>query len=195
MKARHLIFILGLGLATPLPTFAQSPSEDTAAEVQNTVNPAVAERVEVMLSGIEFEPTRTQWIALGADAPRVLAEVVGDTDAPVVKRARAIVALVHFEYDSAAMLEGMLTDAKTPSILLRKSIWALARIAGDDAVDSIEPHLEHPTLAVREEAVEALGHIASLPARNALKGRLSTEKSEYLKKKIQSVIVSTGAAR
>lgn len=170
----------------------QSPTPKQAPPAGETpINPAVAERVEVMLGGIEFEPTATQWIALGADAPRALLLVVNDQELQVVQRSRAIVALVHFDHQpSAPALEALLADEKTPDILTRKAMWTLARIARAEAVETITPHLESPKLAVREEAVDSLAFIASKSAVDVLRARLQTEKSDYLKKKIRTAIAS-----
>ena len=172
-------WLLAASLLIATPAIGQEAPEEPRAERSAD---AVKKRVDVLLSGIEDVPSDEDWARLGDAAVPALVEIVRDRQAKVVKRGRAAIGLGNFDTDTSRQaLRMLLVDSTTPSLLLRKSMIALARLEGDGATDAVAKHLDHKSKRVREQAIKTLGELQTAPAQAALGARAKVEKSRYLK--------------
>lgn len=177
-------WLLAASLLIATPAVGQEAPEEEAAE-QATDD--VKQRVEVLLSGIEDVPSEEDWARLGDAAVPALVEIARDRKAKVVKRGRAAIGLGNFDTDSSKQaLRMLLVDSSTPTLLLRKSMIALARLEGPAAVQPVAKHLDHKSKRVREQAIKTLGGLQTGPARAALGARSQVEKSRHLKEMIET---------
>jgi HEAT repeat protein len=178
--------------ASEQPTTDQDPTtrsvesaDDEKEQPSAAPSPEMRKKVATLLDGIESSPTAEQWRALGDEAVAVLVEVTADNTLPVVRRGRAVTALAHFDTpDSRQAVTRLVTEADTPRHVRRKAVRTLARIAGDEALPALEPHLGSKSTRLREATIDAVGEIRTSAAKELLRGRIATEPQRYLKKKI-----------
>jgi HEAT repeat protein len=204
--------VLAFGLAAPAIGAAQtaeepsdptaiggqkSPKEDAASEdpkdtsgvsdndERTTPSAETRKKVGTLLDGIESAPSAAQWKALDDDAVLALVEIVNDKSLPVVRRGRAVTALVHFDGDEARNAVTTLVESdRTPKHLLRKAVRTLGTLGGEAALPALEPHLSSSSARIREATIDAVGEVRTASAKSLLRARFSVEPQNYLKKKI-----------
>lgn len=180
MKRSFLGIVFAIALAAP--SVAAAPSA------------GVTRQVHTLLNAPEHVPSAAEWTNLGSEAGEVLRAVAVDGDALLLKRGRAVSALIHFESDATrAVLADLLTNADVQWLLKGKAATAFALAFPEDAVAELEPLVGHDDKRVREGAIKALGLVPSADAQSLLKARLSAETNEHLKSLIQSAIATSQA--
>jgi len=92
-------------------------------------------RVVVMLSAYESQPLAAEWRKLGPASVSVLGAIANDANQPTFRRARALIALGHFESESAAAILRELADCEGCNESLRRhALLGLSASRPDEAV-------------------------------------------------------------
>jgi HEAT repeat protein len=201
MKIRHALIAAAaaLAIAASGTVTAQEAGETGEVDVPSVDNPpdhtpaevpkrSVEERLQFLLSGYEYFPTREDLDEL-ADADTIaglLREMTADEDNRNTKRLRAMDALGY--YDDPETLE-LLKSYMAPladdvprkqlrirTLLRHHAITAFARSQKTDAVDTLASLLENDDMQIRLTAISALGKHGGKPGLKVLKAAL--EKAE-----------------
>lgn len=172
-------FLIGMTLALALaaPNAMAAPSEK------------VTQQVHTLLSAPEDVPSAAEWQKLGTDAAEVLRTIALDEKTLVVKRGRAAVALQYFKSDASQQtLVTLVQNDKAFWLLRGKAARSLVVSYGDAALTHVQPLLAHDSKRLREEAIKAVGLVASEQSRAVLTARLPQEKSDHLKGLIRDTL-------
>ena len=153
------------------------------------LDPVIVGKVDALLSGIEYVPTRQDWDRIGAEAAAVLRAIAADPKELLARRARAASSLAHFPGgETHSFLSRWVNDDAAPAMLRGKVARALALTAGDAAVPIIEPLLADQNKRLCEAVVKSLASIKTEKSRAALTRRLKVESRPFLKKTIETAI-------
>ena len=146
-------------------------------------------RVVGMLSAIESMPDRDAWRALGAPAVAVLIAVANATEQPTFRRARALVALGHFDEPAAvAELERVVADDASDASLRRHAMLGLGEAAPARALPHLATALGSDDAATRQVAIKVLGASPSAEARALLRRHRDHEDRAFLTQQIDAAL-------
>jgi hypothetical protein len=175
---------------------------------------ALADKVEALLAaGIEPSEERAAIVALGPGAETALVQVFERAQAPKYVRLRALSALPAFRTQAAARyLERLVRAAGRPdeawlgslhparsALVLRRALEGLR-----DTTTVLHPALDpqpvsaclaHPDAHVRERAARLLETLEGGGVDQALRRRLSRERSQMVRSRLQQAITSRSARR
>jgi hypothetical protein len=161
-----------------------------------------AQTVSELLSGIDFIPSRpTLDDAMGAAAPDELIAIARGRDANLddpglrIRAYRALGLYPGPETEAAlaaAVHEHSTKVAGTEILYLRAAMGALARVAGERAVDVIGPMLGHPSRDVRADAARALRETGSNRAACYIRPLQASEEFEMVQVAMEEAIREVG---
>lgn len=204
MNFRHALITaaaaLSVGLASPVgaqetgdaevPT-VDGPPEQKPAEVPQR---SVQQRLEFLLSGYEYFPTREDLDELG-DAETIaglLRAMAGDEDARNTKRLRAVDALGYYDdAESIALLKSLIEPLpeKLPrrqirigTLLRHHAITAYARSQKGEAIELLEPLLVDDEIQIRLTAISALGKHGGKQGLQVLKAAHDAEENPTVRR-------------
>lgn len=178
-------------LATP-SAFAQAkkkPGQPQQPPAYSPPPPGPAElrpKVEALLGGYEFEPTKAHWDKLGPSALDVLVAIANDNSALPSRRARAIASMNHF--DGAAVSGNLITftqSSSLPPTLRATAASVLVAREGDSALPTVTPLLSSSDVRVREMVAKSLARLGTADARKSLESRRDTEQDPAVREVIQ----------
>ena len=157
-----------------------------------SMDPAVMDRILLLLSGYEYFPTADDLLA-ETPTPEVylLSLAYGSGDETLsIHRHRAIGAVAYFPSDlTRAHLQYMLDSPATPDMTRHHVITALARGFGDQAIPTIERFLLSGDLQLRLTAIAALGSVGSEAAGRALESSLPQQTHDLVRERIQQELL------
>lgn len=137
---------------------------------------ALRAKVVDLLSAYEDPAGAAEWRALGVGAGAELYALAQDTSLSHTRRAGAVYALGFFPTDThRALLAGLATTEGSDALLRRKAVYALGTGWGDGALPELSRALAAPDTQLRNAAARALGKVATVGARDALRARLDVE--------------------
>ena len=143
--------------------------------------PGTREAVREILRAHEFIPlTASEWVRLGDEVDRHLAEAAGDSDLTYGARQRAMRGLAVIGGPRArAFLRGMIEKPRIAAPLLSTAVHeyarAFARTEPADVGLLTIPLLEHTDWVVRQGAVRALGELDTPEGNRAMQARQKRE--------------------
>lgn len=149
------------------------------------VDPAVRDRVMVLLNGIEHIATKDEFARAGTpdQVVAVLDALARDNGAKLRHRAGATAALgLYPRPDTRKTLESLITEPGLDEVLRRPAIKSYAAAFGAESVALVSKQLESANRSTRESALRALADVGTPPARQAIEARLKVEDDEALKK-------------
>lgn len=192
MKTSLTVAVLSLLILTPSAGFAQAkakPGQKEAPKPFSAPPPGRSElrpRVEALLGGYEFEPSKQDWQRLGPDALNVLVAIANDDKQLPSRRARAIASMIHFEGPAVSANLATFTDSKTlPMTLRATAAEVLIARDGEKALSRVSPLLSATDPRVRETVAKSLGRLGSADARKTLASRLEKEQDPAVREAIQ----------
>lgn len=184
MTSRMCVVCVGIGLVLFDATLG-------FARKKATPPPATRPSVEAALNRTEGRLVSADVKSMGADADRVLVEIVSDEHAPGELRGRAIDALAASGSAVArAQLLRMVkpTQSEVDLSLVRKALLGLGWLHDARIVVNAGPWLEHDSVNVRSDAAMALALSKSTEATDLLERHNRTEKDLGLKRSIAHLI-------
>jgi hypothetical protein len=195
---RRITAILSFALLTlaALPVFAQDMP--TLADLTTTPVTDVqtfttaTKKVEVLLSGYDFFPTRSQLEAATPLAKFSLIQIAGDVNRKKSIRVRAVDALGYFKDDPtvAEYFETTLANQPTDGYFLRHTITAALKSCETRAVPWVEPILRGQDLQAKLSAVHGLAKFGGLDGQRLLENhRVLDTTAPLVKENIERALV------
>jgi HEAT repeat protein len=152
------------------------------------------QRVVGLLSDYETLPSPRDLTVGGERTARVLFELYQDVHVATFIRVRALRTLSLFPADvAAARLTSVTRELNARPLFLREGAIALARCAGEAAVDALATLLTRPDKQARRAAVEALRIVATANARARLLTHRATETDPGVRDVLDAALATTAA--
>ncbi|MFH1132237.1 MAG: HEAT repeat domain-containing protein [Pseudomonadota bacterium] len=155
------------------------------------------EKIELLLSGIEYVPSKEALMQLGTDIDGVLRDIVAKPSARRLARTRALTALRWFPSKATEDLlhSVILANSKAKKGLallnLGKALCSYAVIAGPKSLKISLPFLSHPSPELRYRSARAVLLSKSPDARAILVKLLEKEPSAMVRHQIKKQIMET----
>ena len=153
-------------------------SSSVFAESDNRDTPILATKLRFSLSGYEYFPTRSDLDRIGSP-DLVIDELIRIANSPDERpslRVRAIDALGYYdETQSTEFLAKQINPASPPPntrvarSIRHHSIVSFAKAARENAVETLQPLIDHSDLQIRLTAINAIGKHGGTIGQNVLK--------------------------
>lgn len=158
---------------------------------------AVRERVEFLLSGYEYFPSREELdkVARSEQMTLILQAISVDAAAAPTMRSRAVDALGYYEDETTIMHLRGLSLSETAGLprkelraaraLRYHAITSFARAAGVDALGDLQGLMDHAEVQVQLSAISAIGKHCGAPGKQVLEARQAVEKDQTLSRELR----------
>ncbi|MCG3172429.1 MAG: hypothetical protein GMKNLPBB_00581 [Myxococcota bacterium] len=164
--------------------FAAAPvlANGTASSPAQLTREQVRRNIEVMLSGYEFIPGKSDWNRLGPLAESVLIDMSQDDKLESFQRARAISSLHHFPTDRVFQhLEKLVTQPALDPYYRRKAVTAIGYTFQSRSVPVLQKALADSDEFVRDAAVQKLASIQDVRVLPILKAHAQIEQKQFIR--------------
>lgn len=137
-------------------------AQDTEAPVE--ITQAESSKVELLLSGYEYFPTREDLEKASSNAQEILIQIAENEEALPSTRLRAVDALGLFKEDikTAAFFEKTLHRGGQDKAIVRHAMTSSLKAFGQQALPWVQPYLGHQDLQMRISAVHAVGRLGGV---------------------------------
>ncbi len=179
---------------------SDGPAVDPGSEDVPAVKPeeqGVRERVEFLLSGYEYFPSREDLdkVALAGEMTPVLQVISVDDAAPPSMRSRAVDALGFYDDEATIVHLRKLALKETDGLPRKKlrsararryhAITSFARAAGEQALGDLQGLMEHKDVQVQLSAISAIGKHCGAPGKEVLKTRQGIEQDQVILRELR----------
>ena len=184
-----------------IPAFVGSGAPSQTVPTPNTPpDQTPRERLEFLLSGYHYFPTKEHLAEVGTDeeVTRMLRDIAETSDLRVSMRVRAIDALGYFGDEATT---GYLThvmqrkpddfdekDRRMVKSMKHHAIMSIAKAMGEGSIEPLDYALKHADPQIRMSAISAIGKHAGAAGKTRLAPMLKVEKSAYVKKELRKYV-------
>lgn len=187
MKRLVMTLILASAALVAAVAVAQDTTPAPAPVAQAPIPQAEIDKVNLLLSGYDYFPTRADLEAASGRAVEILVAISQDEAALPSARNRALDALGLFEGHPqvAAYFEQTLALGQLEPVHMRHVIGSCMKAFGQQALPWVTPFLDHQDLQTRLSAVHAVGQFGGVDGRETLRLRKPLERDLFVKEQIQ----------